>query len=177
MRRKWKKLLSTTLALAMVVTTIGVREVPVSAAEEEDTNESVVYMDDMAYDTTTGHFYKLSSVGTYEQVNAEAKESGGYLACISSAEENEIVAKVSSTGKTTTSSYIGLMRNKENIQEWMWADGSEVNYTNWNEGEPNSENETVAEIYDSTRSSGAEKWNDCTVSSRRIPVPRMYSCR
>lgn len=42
MRRKWKKLLSTTLALAMVITTIGVREVPVSAAEEEDTNESVV---------------------------------------------------------------------------------------------------------------------------------------
>ena len=176
MRRKWKKLLSTTLALAMVITTIGVREVPVSAAEEENTNESVVYMDDMAYDTTTGHFYKLSSVGTYEQVNAEAKESGGYLACISSAEENEIVAKVSSTGKTTTSSYIGLMRNEENIQEWMWADGSEVNYTNWNEGEPNSENEKVAEIYDSTRSSGAEKWNDCTVSSRNTGVIEYNEC-
>ena len=176
MRRKWKKLLSTTLALAMVVTTIGVREVPVSAAEEENTNESVVYMDNMAYDTTTGHFYKLSSVGTYEQVNAEAKESGGYLACISSAEENEIVAKVSSTGKTTTSSYIGLMRNEENIQEWMWADGSEVNYTNWNEGEPNSVNETVAEIYDSTRSPGAEKWNDCTVSSRNTGVIEYNEC-
>ena len=176
MRRKWKKLLSTTLALAMVVTTIGVREVPVSAAEEENTNESVVYMDNMAYDTTTGHFYKLSSVGTYEQVNAEAKESGGYLACISSAEENEIVAKVSSTGKTTTSSYIGLMRNEENIQEWMWADGSEVNYTNWNEGEPNSENEKVAEIYDSTRSPGAEKWNDCTVSSRNTGVIEYNEC-
>jgi len=176
MRRKWKKLLSTTLALAMVVTTIGVREVPVSAAEEENTNESVVYMDNMAYDTTTGHFYKLSSVGTYEQVNAEAKESGGYLACISSAEENEIVAKVSSTGKTTTSSYIGLMRNEENIQEWMWADGSEVNYTNWNEGEPNSENEKVAEIYDSTRSLGAEKWNDCTVSSRNTGVIEYNEC-
>ena len=176
MRRKWKKLLSTTLALAMVVTTIGVREVPVSAAEEENTNESVVYMDDMAYDTTTGHFYKLSSVGTYEQVNAEAKESGGYLACISSAEENEIVAKVSSTGKTTTSSYIGLTRNAENLQEWLWADGSEVNYTNWNEGEPNSENEKVAEIYDSTRSPGAEKWNDCTVSSRNTGVIEYNEC-
>ena len=176
MRRKWKKLLSTTLALAMVVTTIGVREVPVSAAEEENTNESVVYMDNMAYDTTTGHFYKLSSVGTYEQVNAEAKESGGYLACISSAEENEIVAKVSSTGKTTTSSYIGLTRNAENLQEWLWADGSEVNYTNWNEGEPNSENEKVAEIYDSTRSSGAEKWNDCTVSSRNTGVIEYNEC-
>ena len=133
-------------------------------------------MDNMAYDTTTGHFYKLSSVGTYEQVNAEAKESGGYLACISSAEENEIVAKVSSTGKTTTSSYIGLMRNEENIQEWMWADGSEVNYTNWNEGEPNSENEKVAEIYDSTRSPGAEKWNDCTVSSRNTGVIEYNEC-
>ena len=176
MRRKWKKLLSTTLALAMVVTTIGVREVPVSAAEEENTNESVVYMDNMAYDTTTGHFYKLSSVGTYEQVNAEAKESGGYLACISSAEENEIVAKVSSTGKTTTSSYIGLTRNAENLQEWLWADGSKVNYTNWNEGEPNSENEKVAEIYDSTRSPGAEKWNDCTVSSRNTGVIEYNEC-
>ena len=176
MRRKWKKLLSTTLALAMVVTTIGVREVPVSAAEEENTNESVVYMDNMAYDTTTGHFYKLSSVGTYEQVNAEAKESGGYLACISSAEENEIVAKVSSTGKTTTSSYIGLTRNAENLQEWLWADGSEVNYTNWNEGEPNSESEIVAEIYNSTRSSGAEKWNDCTVSSGKTGVIEYNEC-
>ena len=174
--RKWKKLLSTTLALAMVVTTIGVREVPVSAAEEENTNESVVYMDNMAYDTTTGHFYKLSSVGTYEQVNAEAKESGGYLACISSAEENEIVAKVSSTGTTTASSYIGLTRNAENLQEWLWADGSEVNYTNWNEGEPNSESEIVAEIYNSTRSSGAEKWNDCTVSSGKTGVVEYNEC-
>ena len=176
MRRKWKKLLSTTLALAMVITTIGVREVPVSAAEEENTNESVVYMDNMAYDTTTGHFYKLSSVGTYEQVNAEAKESGGYLACISSAEENEIVAKVSSTETTTASSYIGLTRNAENLQEWLWADGSEVNYTNWNEGEPNSESEIVAEIYNSTRSSGAEKWNDCTVSSRNTGVIEYNEC-
>lgn len=47
---------------------------------------------------------------------------------------------------------------QENLQEWLWADGSEVNYTNWNEGEPNSESEIVAEIYNSTRSSGAEKW-------------------
>ena len=44
MRRKWKKLLSTTLALAMVITTIGVREVPVSAAEEENTNERVWFI-------------------------------------------------------------------------------------------------------------------------------------
>ena len=58
----------------------------------------------------------------------------------------------------------------------MWADGSEVNYTNWNEGEPNSENEKVAEIYDSTRSPGAEKWNDCTVSSRNTGVIEYNEC-
>ncbi len=110
MRRKWKITKSTTLALAMVVTILVYVKSGKSDGRKRNTNESVVYMDNMAYDTTTGHFYKLSSVGTYEQVNAEAKESG-YLACISSAEERiEIVAKVSSTGKTTTSSYIGLTK-------------------------------------------------------------------
>ena len=175
MRKKWTRFLSMSLSLAMILSN-NIMPVATYADTNDNESETVIYADDMAYDKTTGHFYKLSSVGTYEQVNAEAKESGGYLACISSAEENEIVAKVSSTGKTTTSSYIGLMRNKENIQEWMWADGSEVNYTNWNEGEPNSENETVAEIYDSTRSSGAEKWNDCTVSSRNTGVIEYNSC-
>ena len=175
MRKKWTRFLSMSLSLAMILSN-NIMPVATYADTNDNESETVIYADDMAYDKTTGHFYKLSSVGTYEQVNAEAKESGGYLACISSAEENEIVAKVSSTGKTTTSSYIGLMRNKENIQEWMWADGSEVNYTNWNEGEPNSENETVAEIYDSTRSSGAEKWNDCTVSSRNTGVIEYNEC-
>lgn len=100
MRKKWTRFLSMSLSLAMILSN-NIMPVATYADTNDNESETVIYADDMAYDKTTGHFYKLSSVGTYEQVNAEAKESGGYLACISSAEENEIVAKVSSTGTTT----------------------------------------------------------------------------
>ena len=157
MRKKWTRFLSMSLSLAMILSN-NIMPATTYADTNDNESETVIYADDMAYDKTTGHFYKLSSVGTYEQVNTEAKESGGYLACISSAEENEIVTKVASVERASASSYIGLIRNAENLQEWLWADGSEVSYTNWNQGEPNSINETVAEIYDSKRNTGAGKW-------------------
>ena len=125
MRKKWTRFLSMSLSLAMILSN-NIMPATTYADTNDNESETVIYADDMAYDKTTGHFYKLSSVGTYEQVNAEAKESGGYLACISSAEENEIVTKVASVERASASSYIGLIRNAENLQEWLWADGSEV---------------------------------------------------
>lgn len=62
--------------------------------------------------------------------------------------ENDIVANVISEQGANTSSYIGLIRNEENLDEWLWADGSEVSYTNWNDGEPNNKNEKAGEVYD-----------------------------
>ena len=175
MRKKWTRFLSMSLSLAMILSN-NIMPATTYADTNDNESETVIYADDMAYDKTTGHFYKLSSVGTYEQVNTEAKESGGYLACISSAEENEIVTKVASVERASASSYIGLTRNAENLQEWLWADGSEVSYTNWNQGEPNSINETVAEIYDSKRNTGAGKWNDCTITLNSTGVIEYNSC-
>ena len=175
MRKKWTRFLSMSLSLAMILSN-NIMPATTYADTNDNESETVIYADDMAYDKTTGHFYKLSSVGTYEQVNTEAKESGGYLACISSAEENEIVTKVASVERASASSYIGLIRNAENLQEWLWADGSEVSYTNWNQGEPNSINETVAEIYDSKRNTGAGKWNDCTITLNSTGVIEYNSC-
>ena len=175
MRKKWTRFLSMSLSLAMILSN-NIMPVATYADTNDNESETVIYADDMAYDKTTGHFYKLSSAGTYEQVNAEAKESGGYLVCISSAEENEIVTKVASVERASASSYIGLIRNAENLQEWLWADGSEVSYTNWNQGEPNSINETVAEIYDSKRNTGAGKWNDCTITLNSTGVIEYNSC-
>lgn len=107
---------------------------------------------------------------------ALAKESGGYLACISNARENDIVANVISEQGANTSSYIGLIRNEENLDEWLWADGSEVSYTNWNDGEPNNKNEKAGEVYDNKRSNGAGKWNDCNTTSLRTGVIEYDSC-
>ena len=137
MRKKVTRFLSMSLSLAMIFTN---NFMPVSTyAATDNSEENVMYADNMAYDKTTGHLYKLTSEeGNYERVLALAKESGGYLACISNARENDIVANVISEQGANTSSYIGLIRNEENLDEWLWADGSEVSYTNWNDGEPKS---------------------------------------
>lgn len=175
MRKKVTRFLSMTLSLAMIFTN---NFMPVSTyAATDNSEENVVYADNMAYDKTTGHLYKLTSEeGNYERVLALAKESGGYLACISNARENDIVANVISEQGANTSSYIGLIRNEENLDEWLWADGSEVSYTNWNDGEPNNKNEKAGEVYDNKRSNGAGKWNDCNTTSLRTGVIEYDSC-
>lgn len=175
MRKKVTRFLSMTLSLAMIFTN---NFMPVSTyAATDNSEENVMYADNMAYDKTTGHLYKLTSEeGNYERVLALAKESGGYLACISNARENDIVANVISEQGDNTSSYIGLIRNEENLDEWLWADGSEVSYTNWNDGEPNNKNEKAGEVYDNKRSNGAGKWNDCNTTSLRTGVIEYDSC-
>ena len=175
MRKKVTRFLSITLSLAMIFTN---NFMPVSTyAATDNSEENVMYADNIAYDKTTGHLYKLTSEeGNYERVLALAKESGGYLACISNARENDIVANVISEQGANTSSYIGLIRNEENLDEWLWADGSEVSYTNWNDGEPNNKNEKAGEVYDNKRSNGAGKWNDCNTTSLRTGVIEYDSC-
>ena len=175
MRKKVTRFLSMTLPLAMIFTN---NFMPVSTyAATDNSEENVMYADNIAYDKTTGHLYKLTSEeGNYERVLALAKESGGYLACISNARENDIVANVISEQGANTSSYIGLIRNEENLDEWLWADGSEVSYTNWNDGEPNNKNEKAGEVYDNKRSNGAGKWNDCNTTSLRTGVIEYDSC-
>ena len=107
MRKKVTRFLSMSLSLAMIFTN---NFMPVSTyAATDNSEENVMYADNMAYDKTTGHLYKLTSEeGNYERVLALAKESGGYLACISNARENDIVANVISEQGANTSSILEL---------------------------------------------------------------------
>lgn len=69
-----------------------------------------------------------------------AKDRGGMLACIHSAQENKTVcdlAKRINTSKET----INLGGNdKVNQGNWMWPDGKPLSFTNWAQGEPNGYN-------------------------------------
>ena len=40
--------------------------------------------------------------------------------------------------KISMRAWIGLHRDPNNKSSWLWVDGSRVNYTNWNSGEPNN---------------------------------------
>ncbi|XP_072259111.1 C-type lectin domain family 4 member G-like [Pyxicephalus adspersus] len=50
--------------------------------------------------------------------------------------------------------WLGLRRNSSNIDEWLWADGSALTFSAWNEGEPNNDKnvEHCAEILGGQRS-------------------------
>jgi uncharacterized repeat protein (TIGR02543 family) len=125
-----------------------------------------------SYFADTGHYYEyVSFYGTWAQAKANAatksyNERQGYLATITTADENNFIAQ-----KVSTNGWIGAT---DEAQEgyWRWATGPEAGtlfwignyngssyngaYENWNPSEPNdSGNEDYAEFIASSKG-----WND-----------------
>jgi serine/threonine protein kinase/TPR repeat protein len=87
---------------------------------------------------------------TWYEARNHCEQLGGHLAIINSKEEADFVAGLT-TGKNT---WLGATdAHKEG--DWRWLDGTELNFNNWDDGEPNNLNkEHVLQM----GSSG--KWND-----------------
>ena len=93
----------------------------------------------------------------WNEHNDRARAMGGHLVSITSAEENELVARIA--GERTV--WIGGMRkgsgNGPGADHWCWCDGQPWIYANWAPGEPNNHggNENRIQLY------GPNKlWND-----------------
>ena len=106
-------------------------------------------------------------------------ENGGYLACITSAEENDFIASAADTVEPDTSVfyddylYIG-MSDVEQEGTWVWESGEPMNYTNWEPGEPGGgtlENFGMMWLVNDDRFG---KWNDLTPELCRfvLEIPR-----
>lgn len=89
---------------------------------------STVETDDAKYE-----FYKQAL--PYEIAEEYAKVHGGRLAVIKSAKTNEILAKKATD--LDMSFFIGLTDAKKE-GEFVWADGSQLEYSNFAKGEPNN---------------------------------------
>jgi len=87
---------------------------------------------------------------TWYEARNHCEQLGGHLAIINSKEEADFVAGLTA-GKNT---WLGATdAHKEG--DWRWLDGTELNFNNWDDGEPNNLNkEHVLQM----GSSG--KWND-----------------
>jgi len=109
-----------------------------------------------------GHTYLLfdNSV-TWKEAQEYCNSIGGYLATITSQEENNVLYNLIKKG-SNTDYFIGS-NDSEKEGVWKWITNEPMNYTNWNAGEPNdTNNEDFASII---KTNG--KWNDLDASAKR----------
>jgi hypothetical protein len=92
-----------------------------------------------------GHRYEAVSVPegiTRADAKKRATDSGGYLATITSKEENDFVFNLVNDpalwniGGISYGPWIG--GELTGVDTWMWAPGEPMIYKNWHEGEPNN---------------------------------------
>lgn len=99
--------------------------------------------------------YDYNSWKTWPGARDLAASYGGYLITINNAEENEFVRQYL-LANLNNNIWIGAS-DIASEGNWVWTDGSQLTYTNWNSGEPNNSNyaEHCAEYY-----YGNGLWND-----------------
>ena len=109
-----------------------------------------------------GHYYQLiSGYSSWEEAAAACVEKGGYMACITSAEEDAALWKIVKD-KGYISVFFGLS-DVATESTWVWENGEAFSYCNWCSGEPNDEfgREDYGSYYSKFRDG---TWNDSSVS-------------
>ena len=86
----------------------------------------------------------------WEDANESAFAWGGYLATITSPEENEFLRSSIEYAGINEDHYIGLYDQNMDGTGWSWITGEPLDYTNWAAGEPNGPGqEDCGEFYNS----------------------------
>ncbi|MCD8107933.1 MAG: tetratricopeptide repeat protein [Oscillospiraceae bacterium] len=147
--------------------------------EEEEEVEVEQYNFDLVPDDAgeyNGHYYyvyDVESVTSWEEAKTYCESLNGYLATITSEEENSFLFNyIVLCGYN--SAYIGLT-DEEEEGTWVWTNGESVTYTNWHSNEPNSENtrEDYAMFYykytDGT-------WNDGDFNGSTVNGGKIFIC-
>lgn len=109
--------------------------------------------------TGNKHYAMYEDTRSWESAKAQAESLGGYLATITSAEEQAIIDELQGYA-SLASYYIGAERVTKDTEEniWAWVTGEPFEYTNWYPNEPNNghnNTEDYVGIFNNT-----PQWND-----------------
>lgn len=121
-----------------------------------------------------GHYYAVFNLHSgWEEAKAYCESLGGYLATITSQEENDAVFEYM-TDQGYDSAYFGYT-DEETEGTWKWVNGEKSDYTNWNPGEPNAENskEDYAMFYYKYPEG---TWNDGDFGGSTVGNDRAFIC-
>lgn len=136
--------------------------------------QSDIPADAVEFDGHYYYVYNLDTVTTWEEAKEYCESQGGYLATITSQEEDEFVYAYLRNNFDYESAYFGFT-DRDEEGTWVWDNGEVSSYTNWHSGEPNSENpnEDFA-MYYYKYSDGS--WNDGDFGNRTVNSGRVFIC-
>jgi hypothetical protein len=108
-----------------------------------------------------GHYYKyVAGLFTHTEAEAAAAQAGGYLATITSAQENAVVADL--IAGQDLGAWLGGS-DLHNEGTWVWTQGPEAggafSYSNWAPGEPSGTYNGMKEDYLHMMANDT-RWND-----------------
>ena len=112
--------------------------------------------------TVAGPMYqKVSESKTWDAARAHCRTLGMDLAIVRSAADNAAIKAIA--GGSNWDVWIGL-HDKTTENRWVWVDGSNAVYTNWEPGEPNNQGNEDCVHMRRIPSRPDGKWNDAPCS-------------
>ncbi len=138
---------------------VGVGKITVTPSSPQaiDSDPEITTLDEYSSDSVRNFVFAPEKL-TWTEHNEYARASGGNLASITSAEDNEQVTRIAGGNAV----WIGGIRtgsgNGPGADHWHWSDGRPWTYTNWHHGEPNNAGGWENRVHLGYQAPGT--WND-----------------
>ena len=151
---------------------VGVGKISVtpSSSEAIESVPVTTTLDEYSSDSVRNFVFAPEKL-TWTEHNEYARASGGNLASITSAEDNEQVTRIAGGNVV----WIGGIRtgsgNGPGADHWRWSDGRPWTYTNWHPGEPNNYGGGENRVHLGLQAPGT--WNDVGYGWRGAAVYEM----
>lgn len=115
-----------------------------------------------------GHYYKVFNNSiSWIYAKEYCELMGGHLATVADEEEQYVVEMLSTQSPEFDNFWIGGYLDKK-TKKWMWVDGTEFDYTNWDDNQPDFHRSEEYYIRFTNKDVNYEnwtahmgKWNDC----------------